>query len=119
VELDQVEHMQKERARRTRDKQRRLDNIEHLKAQQAAQEQVKEETREIWKKWRHEVEDDVEKWKTEQEQTRRDKIEVRKEFNEGCKRQLEEGRAKRIAQRDALGCRVGGPALGPGERGPT
>lgn len=89
-ELDQVDHLARERARRAQDKQRRLENVGVLRAQMEVQEKAKDECRELWRKWRDHLEDDVERWKKEEQQKKAMALEVRRSFEEEQKRQRED-----------------------------
>lgn len=100
MEIDQAQHIQTERDRKKNDLLRRQENIAHLKVQKEEHTRAKEECRALWRSWRDDVETDVEKWKQEQEQKRQATLEVRRQFNEGCRRQLEDARIKRLVLRE-------------------
>jgi len=100
-ELDTVDHINRERARRNQDRQRRRENLEQLRVQQEDQQRAKAECKQLWRRWRDEVEEDVEKFKKEEEQKRQSALEVRRRFDEDRKKQVEAVHQKKKAQYEA------------------
>lgn len=100
-EMGAADHVLRENQRRKDQHERRVENQSQLRAQCLDHIRAKEECRQLWRRWRDEIEEDTEKFRQEEEAKRAGALEVRRQFDQDRRRQLEELQKHRRTQREA------------------
>eukprot|EP00931_Biecheleriopsis_adriatica_P068266 TRINITY_DN42244_c0_g1_i1.p1 TRINITY_DN42244_c0_g1~~TRINITY_DN42244_c0_g1_i1.p1 ORF type:complete len:449 (+),score=151.23 TRINITY_DN42244_c0_g1_i1:73-1419(+) len=100
-ELEQIETREREAERKQRAHKLKHEHLEALNEQRDRRLREKDEFREVWKRWRDEVEADAQRFREEEESKKQRQLEVLKRFNEEREKQLEEARQRTIAKKQA------------------
>jgi len=100
-QLDAVDASAREDLQRQRIREQNFKNVAEIQAQRANQRRAAEESKELWRVWRNELEEDARAYKREEEMKRASNLEMQRRFNEERARQLEEMRRRKATQREA------------------
>lgn len=100
-DIDAKEAALKDEETRQRRQKMKQDHLKQLDAQRDRQVKEKDEHRQLWLRWRTEVEADAEAYHQEEEQKKQKKIEVQRRFDEDRRQQLVDKRSRQTAQQEA------------------
>lgn len=99
-EVDALEFLKREECQRRVERERYLKHQSELKDQMQRQGVVAERTKDVWRQWRSELEEDVVAYRKEEEVKRAFSLETQRRFNQEREKQLEEKERRRNLQRD-------------------
>lgn len=100
-EIDALDHFNKEEQLRQQQKQKETKYRDQLQEQLSARNNVVYQCRDVWKDWRAELEEDVQKYQQEEETKRTFKLDMQRRFNQERQAQLDQKMQRQAKQKEA------------------